>query len=244
MAVIQDTPEKFVIDPEKLSIEKLDLIKAMSDIEKKQILEFGSGRGEFSVALAKLGGIVTGIDIGENLIELARRVATTNNVDCEFVVGSIDKLQFEDNLFDFVVGNGILHHLPKKAVLNSLNEAYRVLKPGGMALFTEPIENSRVFDFVQNLFPVGRRPSILQRAKWIAFLEAADDRALSNAELTDAKGCFREIEFKYYGLLIRLTRLFPGSKFRQLLQTIDLFLTHKYSPIKKLSRVILVTYRK
>lgn len=250
MAVIQDTPEKFIIDPAKLSRQKLDIIEAMSDIEGKQILEFGSGRGEFSVALAKLGGIVTGIDIGKDLIELAKRVATVNNVKCEFTVNSIDKLQFEDNTFDFVVGSAILHHLPKKAVIDSLNEAYRVVKPGGMSLFIEPIENNKVFDFIQNLFPAGKpntpqyRPSILQREKWTAHLQEADDRALSNIELTNAKGCFGDIEFRYYGLLIRLVRLFPNSKFREFLSNIDLFLTHKYSPIKKLSQTVLVIYRK
>lgn len=196
--VIQDTPEAFIIDPTKFSRQKSELIEAMSDIEGKQILEFGSGRGEFSTALAKLGGIVTGIDIGEDLIELAKRIATLNNVKCEYIVGSIDKLHFQDDTFDFVVGTAILHHLPKKAVKDSLNEAYRVLKLGGMALFIEPIENSKFFDFIQNLFPVGKpntpqyRPSILQRAKWTAYLQEADDRALSNIELTNAKGCFRD----------------------------------------------------
>lgn len=250
LTVIKDNPEKFIIDPTKLPRQKLDLIEAMSNIEKKQILEFGSGRGEFSVVLAKLGGIVTGIDIGGNLIELSKSVAAVNNVKCEFIVGSIDKLQFKNNTFDFVVGNAILHHLPKKGVKNSLNEAYRVLKSGGIALFTESIENSTIFDFIQNLFPVGKpctpqyRPSILQRIKWKEYLREADDRALSNIELTDAKGCFREIEFSYYGLLIRLSRLFPNSKFRKLLETTDLLLTHKYSPIKKLSQSVLVIYRK
>jgi len=250
LEVIQDTPDAFIIDPTQLSKEKLDMVEAMSGIEGKKILEFGSGRGEFSIALAKLGGIVTGVDIGEDLIELAKRVAKVNNVKCEFIVSGIDKLQLEDETFDFVVGSAILHHLSKESVINSLNEAYRVLKSGGMALFFEPIENSKVFDFIQNLFPVDKpnmphyRPSILQRAKWTAYLQQADDRSLSNIELTNAKGCFREVEFEYYGLLRRLTRFFPNSKFRELLKTIDFFLTHKYSPIRKLSQTVVVIYRK
>lgn len=250
LAVIQETPERFIIDPTQLSRIKLDCIEAMSNIERKQILEFGSGQGEFSVALAKLGGIVTGIDIGEELIELANRVASVNNVKCDFIVGSIDKLQHEDNTFDIVVGHAILHHLPRRRVVESLKEAHRVLKPQGMALFTEPIENSKFFDFVQNLFPVGKpntpqyRPSILQRAKFKAHLEEADDRSLSNIELTDAKGCFREIEFRHYGLLIRLGRLFPNPRLKKLLNTIDYFLTHEYSPVRKLSQQVLVIYRK
>ncbi|MBN1316238.1 MAG: class I SAM-dependent methyltransferase [Anaerolineales bacterium] len=247
---IQSTPDKFFIDPDKLSRQKLDLIKAMSAIEGKKILEFGSGRGEFSVALAKLGGSVTGIDIGENLVELANKVAIINNVECKFFVCSVDKLHFEDNSFDFVVGSAILHHLSKKAVKDALNEAYRVLKPEGMALFIEPVENSRVFDFVQNLVPAGKpgtsryRPSILQRKKWTAFLENVDDRALSNVELINAKGKFEKVEFRYYGLLIRLIRIFPNPKFIEILSSIDSLLTHEYSPFKKLAQNVLVLYRK
>ena len=87
-------------------------------------------------------------------------------------------------------------------------------------------------------FPVGKpdtpkyRPSILQRASYKRYLEEADDRALSNSELTEAKGSFRQIEFRYYGLLNYLKRIFPNHKLRKLLTTIDLYLTHKYSPIK------------
>lgn len=249
-AIIKDNPERFVIDPTKLPRQKKDLIEAMSNIEKKQILEFGSGRGEFSVVLAKLGGIVTGIDIGDHLVELSQTTAAVNNVECQFIVGSIDKLQFEDDTFDFVVGNAILHHLPKKSVENSIMEAYRVLKSGGLALFTEPIENSRIFDFIQNLVPVGKpntpqyRPSILQRRKWEKHLREVDDRALSNVELTDAKGCFRDVDFRYYGFLIRLNRLFPQSGFRKIMETADLMLTHKYSPLKKMSQSVLVQYTK
>lgn len=250
LVAIQSSPDRFLVDPTKFSRQRLDLIEAMSDIRGKRILEYGSGRGEFAVALAKSGAIVTGVDVGEDLVRVSRAVAVLNNVKCDFIVGSIDKLEFDDSSFDFVVGNGVLHHLPRRDVVDSLQEAYRVLSPGGMALFTEPIEDSKTFDFIQNVFPVGKphtpdhRPSILQRAEWKRYLKEADDRSLSSTELTDAKGCFREIEFRYYGLLIRLARLFPNARLRELLTTTDGLLTHKYSPIRKLSQGVLVIYRK
>lgn len=250
LSIVQDNPEKFIVDPTKLPQIQIDLIEEMPSIENKEILEFGSGQGKFSVALAKLGAKVTAIDIGEDLIRLGKRVATVNNVKCEFIVGRIEELQFKKNTFDFVVGNAVLHHLSRKAIIKSLNEAYRVLKPHGLALFTEPIENSKIFDCIQNLVPVVKtdtfyyRPSILQRAKFKAYLEEADDRDLSINEFIDAKGSFREVEFSYYGLLIRLTRVFPNLKLRELLDTIDSYLTHKDSPIKTLSQQALVIYRK
>jgi len=242
-------PEKFIIDLQKLDKIQYDLIRSIGDIKGKTVLEFGSGCGEFSVALAKLGARVTGIDIGSDLVKLSNLVAELNDVRCEFVTGSIDKLDFENEIFDFVIGMDILHHLPKHMVIDSLHEAYRVIKPEGKAFFIEPIENSKLFDFIQNLFPLGSdsnqyRPSILQREKWKKYINEADDRSLSTNELINAKNGFSKVECKYYGLFIRLTRIFHGKIFRRILNNIDSLLTKKYSPIKKLSQQILVIYEK
>lgn len=250
LAQVDTAPERFVVDLACLSASQASLIAALPDVAGKQVLDFGAGRGELSVALAKLGAVVTGIDIGKDLIAVARRVAAINNVECDFVVGSIDKLTFPNDSFDFIVGKAILHHLPIRGVCDALSEAYRVLKPGGMAVFFEPLEDSRVFDFLQNLVPIGKagmpgyRPSILQRARWKAFLQIRDDRALSTAELVNAKGFFREIEFRYSGLLIRLRRLFPSPTIQAILERIDSVLTHKLSPVRKLAQTVFVTYRK
>ena len=247
---IRANPQDFVIDPTRLAPPKRDLVAAISPLEGKRILDFGAGRGELSVALAKLGATVTGIDIGPTLVEMAQSVAQVNEVECEFVVGSIAALPFPDESFDVVVGSAILHHLPRQGVVDALGEAYRVLRPGGRALFIEPIENSRLFDLAQNLLPVGKpgtpryRPSVLQRAQWKAYLEAADDRSLSNAELMAARGRFPGVDFSYYGWLARLERVFHNADVRKALARMDVFLTHPNSPVKKLSQTTLVTYWK
>lgn len=247
---IEDAPERFLVDVTKLTPRQSDLVAAMRDVRGKRILEYGSGRGRFTVALAKMGALVTGIDLGPDLVELSRRTAAVNDVVCEFVAGSVEKLPFEDGVFDFVVGSAVLHHLSQEAVGSALGEAYRVLTPEGVALFCEPVENSRIFDAVQNLFPAGRpgttqyRPSMLQRSRWRAYLETVDDRALSDAELTAARGLFREVDFEYRGLLVRLVRLWPDRKLRELLERADVYLTDRRSPVRRLSQSAIVTYRK
>lgn len=256
---MKEKPEQFLIDKNdigKLLKIKHDLVKAMlkgnassNELKNLKILELGSGRGEFSILLTKMGGDVTGIDIGIDLVDLSKQTAKLNKVICDFIVGSIDQLPFDDCTFDFVVGNAILHHLPEKGIKDTLSEAYRVLKHGGQALFTEPLENSKLFDFIQNLIPVGKgtpqnRPSILQHKEWKKYLQEADDRALTNKELVSAKGEFDSISFTYYGFLSRLVRLFRNVRFRKLLSKIDVLLTHRFSPIKKLSQSGLVIYKK
>jgi ubiquinone/menaquinone biosynthesis C-methylase UbiE len=251
LATLENTPKAFIVNTNKISQVQSAMIAAMPSIKGALILEMGSGRGEFSVVLAKLGGVVTGIDIGEDLVSLSRKIAQMNNVECEFIVGDVARLQLDDGKFDFVVGNGILHHLPKSAVVDTLGEAYRVLRTRGCALFSEPIENSKAFDFLQNLFPVGspnapdHRPSILQRKKWLTYLKQADDRNLSDTELMRAGACFADIKFvAYYGFLARLAGFFPNPKMTRLLDYCDSLLTHQYSPIKRLSQMVLVIYRK
>jgi 2-polyprenyl-3-methyl-5-hydroxy-6-metoxy-1,4-benzoquinol methylase len=249
-------------DPERFNIEHLWLTQNQKDLlallnthiqkstQPLRILDYGSGRGEFSIFLAKLGAQVVGIDIGEDLVLLATKIAEQNDVDCTFVCGSIDQHPFQDESFDIVVGCAILHHLPQQGVKSAVCEAYRVLKPGGSAHFTEPIENSALFDYLQNTIPVGKpnsnsyRPSILNKKAWQKHLAEADDRALSDQELTASKGEFHSVYFNYYGMFIRLQRLWKNTAFLRLLNAIDKHATSSYSPIKKLSQSVLVSYQK
>lgn len=253
--VIAANPNRFNIENLWLTQNQKDLLalinaKLQASDKPLKILDYGSGRGEFSIFLAKLGAVVVGIDIGEDLVKLAKQVAEQNEVNCSFVCGSIDDLPFDNASFDVVVGCAILHHLPKQGVKKSVSEAYRVLKPGGSAHFTEPIENSAFFDYLQNTIPVGSletanyRPSILNKKAWQKHLEEADDRALSNKELVEAKGGFETVYFKYYGMFIRFQRLWRNATLGKLLTQLDRYATHPKSPIKKLSQSVLVSYHK
>lgn len=237
-------PSSLLIDPHRFSPIRQDLVRAIVPLSGKSVLELGSGRGEFATALAKIGARVVGVEIGEDLVMLSRKIALANASPAEFTVGSIEKLTFADDSFDYVVGNAILHHLPKQGVVDALSEAHRVLRRGGAALFTEPIENSRVFDFMQNLLPTGSRPSILQRRAYARFLSAADDRALSDAELRQAGAQFSAIDFRYYGLLVRLSVLLPNDRLKRALTRVDVALTAPCSPLRKLGQQVLVTFTK
>jgi ubiquinone/menaquinone biosynthesis C-methylase UbiE len=248
---IRKHPERFLIDKDNINPQLKDILNEIGDVKGKKVLEYGSGRGEFSVYLSKLGADVVGIDIGENLVKLARVIAEVNDVKCTFIVHNIESLPFDEEQFDFVVGRKVLHHLSKKGLSKALEEAHRVLKANGKAVFIEPVENSKVFDFLQNLFPVGSealgnyRPSILNRREWNKYLKVRDDRALSNIELLEAGKLYSKVEFKkYYGLLVRLGRLFPFERFVSILNKIDVLLTNNHSPLKYLSQAVMVVYTK
>ena len=62
-------------------------------------------------------------------------------------------LKFENNFFDLIVGNGILHHLdPEKA----LTSVHKVLKPGGRVIFFEPLADNPLLKLFRFLTPKAR----------------------------------------------------------------------------------------
>lgn len=130
----------------------------LGDVSGLRIVDFGCGSGANTVLLANRGAHVWGVDISEDLIRLARRRMIVNGraAGAQFIVGSAHDLPFPDNSIDIVFGIAILHHLDLDLVSK---EVHRVLRPGGRAIFQEPVRNSRVIRFVRSLIPY-RAPDI------------------------------------------------------------------------------------
>lgn len=124
----------------------------LGDVTGLRIVDFGCGSGANTVLLANRGAHVWGVDISEDLIRLARRRLEVNGRgrSAEFVVASAHDLPFPDNSIDVVFGIAILHHLDLQLVSK---EVHRVLRPGGRAIFQEPVRNSKLIRFVRSLIP-------------------------------------------------------------------------------------------
>lgn len=246
----EQNPDAFLLDSRSLPFHNHILLDALPDLAGKRVLDLGSGRGEISMTMASRGASVVGIDIGPALVDLANRSAAHNRLDAEFVVGSVDRIPFSPNSFDLVVGCAFLHHLSEQMVQDTIDESYRVVRPGGSVHVIEPIENSKVFDLLQNLFPVGKpgqpqyRPSILQRSEWAEFLRTLDERPLTDRELTGVGSRFERVELQHHGMTARLSRLLPNQRLAQVLDSIDARLTHRRSPLRRFSRMLAVEYCK
>lgn len=225
------------------------LLALLSPLEGKRIIEFGCGFGNVSVWLAKHGARVTGVDLGPNLIQAAQAIARINEVECEFLQRDVTVgPPAESSSFDVVLGLAVLHHLSAEDLRLAVQTASLLLKPNGVAIFCEPVENSRIFGHLQNLFPVGKkgstRPSILQRKAWRNYKVALDDRDLSTHELMRAgKPNFRFAHVAAFGFLIRLEGLL-GPSYRQTLWRADRILFRVFPPIKRYCQNVLVEYRK
>ncbi|MFZ5973856.1 MAG: class I SAM-dependent methyltransferase [Bacillota bacterium] len=97
-----------------------------------RVLDVGCGTGNYSIKLAKLGCIVTGIDISDNMLGIARDKAKKEDLQIQFVQMDAYKLEFEDESFDGVFCMTAIEFLsrPEKA----LDEFFRVVKKGGQVL--------------------------------------------------------------------------------------------------------------
>lgn len=94
---------------------------------------------------------VCGIDISNEAIDRAR--AGSCGEKAEFLVADAHHLPFEREFFDLVVGRAILHHLELRT---AYLELARVLKPGGLALFVEPLRGNPLSKLVRLLTPKAR----------------------------------------------------------------------------------------
>jgi len=111
-----------------------------------KILEMGCGAGRATIPLKKMGHDITGIDIVPRMIEGARHNARESSLQIDFAVMDASETGFEDGSFDAVLFlyNGIesVPGDPKRQKV--INEAYRILKDGGVFLLvTQSVFNRR-----------------------------------------------------------------------------------------------------
>jgi SAM-dependent methyltransferase len=206
----------------------------LGDVHGKHVLDMGCGDGWFSVILAKRGARVTGFDIAVEAARTAldRGVANAVAERAAFVVASAYEMPFRDAAFDLVAGMAILHHVADKSRVS--RELLRVLRPGGRAVFMEPLGESPLFERLRRMVPI---PS-----------EAEDDpdqwaTQFKRDELTFFRPDF-EVQSEVYHVISRLDRVTKSERVRRALGRIDRQLLRYLPPLRRLGRSIVVELRK
>jgi len=108
------------------------------EVENGRAMDFGCGVGRLTQALCEHFEEAVGIDISSSMIEAARRF-NRHGDHCRYLVNTTDDLaQLDDASFDFVYSNISLQHSPPEASKRYIAEFFRILRPGGIALFQIP----------------------------------------------------------------------------------------------------------
>lgn len=155
----------------------------IANCSNRRILEYGCGPHTLAPLLVPKGATITGIDISTTAAIEYRQLALDRCVPG--VLSSVmngECLGFADRSFDLICGTGILHHLDLE---RSFSELARVLKPGGQALFLEPLGHNPLINLYRKLTPS---------------LRTVDEHPLLMNDFRVADRYFNRLEVRYFHL--------------------------------------------
>jgi len=107
-------------------------------------IEAGCGQGRVNFLLSRLGIITEGVDFSDRTVAALNNWQKNNGFNCKFVQGNVKKLPYSDNSIDSYISLGVIEHF-REGPHEALNEAYRVLKPGGIAIISTPSVSWNIF---------------------------------------------------------------------------------------------------
>lgn len=131
------------VDPTQLDPLSAARLRLVGDVSGRNVLDLGSGVGVDAALLALRGARVYAVDVSERCVEVTAERARVSGVADRVVARAMSAyaLDFPDSFFDVVHGAYILHHLD---VGPAGREVWRVLRPGGRAVFQENSANNRL----------------------------------------------------------------------------------------------------
>ncbi len=99
------------------------------EVAGTRLLDVATGSGNLAIAAAAAGATVTGLDLVDELLEVARDRAEARGLQIEWVEGDAEALPFADASFDVVASVVGVQFAPRSRVV--ADELVRVCRPGG-----------------------------------------------------------------------------------------------------------------
>lgn len=203
----------------------------LGELQGQRVIDLGCGPGDFSIFVARHGAQVEAVDVAPAALEITRQRAVANGV-ADLVRTHLmpaEHLDFPAGTFDWVLGFGVLHHTDL-AVLGP--EIRRILKPGGKALFREPLGANPILEFVRRHVPY--------RGKY----HSQHERPLNYADIALLGSFFKATEIREFYLLSSLSRLLGGEGGRlfRVLWAVDGVLLRTLPFLRRFCRYVVVEY--
>ena len=152
-------------------------------VHDKVVLDIGCGSGTSGALFGYLGAHYIGVDHSRHAAARALRNLRAAGGDGFTAQGNAEALPIRDNSVDVVYSNGVLHHTPN--FLNAMDEAFRVLKPGGKAIIALYATYSTQFGVTRLLGVLKGNISRSARARWLNEISEGASGARQQAQSLD-----------------------------------------------------------
>lgn len=181
---------------------RLGWISERTALDGQRVLDVGCGGGILSESMAEQGAAVTGIDLSDAAISVARLHALDNELNVDYqCVSAEDFAQQNAEQFDAVTCLEMLEHVPDPA--STVAACAAMVKPGGQLFFSTLNRNPKSWllaivgaEYVLNLLPKGTH----DHAKFIKPSELNKYCRAADLELTDITGMMYNPITKHYKL--------------------------------------------
>lgn len=201
----------------------------LGDVAGLPVLDYGCGHGMAAVVLARRGAGVTAFDLSPGYLAEARRRAAANDVRIEFVQADAERLPFTDGRFARVWGNAVLHHLDLRL---AARELYRVLQPGGFAVFCEPWGGNPLLSWARRRLPYPGKE------------RTPDEQPLIPHHVRLLREVFPSLQVEGYQLLSMARRVLRPGRIVSGLEWCDARLLRLAPSLTRLCRYVVLTLRR
>jgi 2-polyprenyl-6-hydroxyphenyl methylase/3-demethylubiquinone-9 3-methyltransferase len=191
---------------------RLDYVDRVASLAGKKVLDVGCGGGILSESMAMRGAQVTGIDMGETPLKVARLHALESGAAVDYQLISAEELAAQQaGQYDIVTCMEMLEHVPDPG--STIAACSTLLKPGGWAFFSTINRNPKSYlfaiigaEYVLNLLPKGThdyknfiRPSELETWTRAANIQLKDLIGMSYNPLTQQYSLGNDLSVNYLG---------------------------------------------
>jgi 2-polyprenyl-6-hydroxyphenyl methylase/3-demethylubiquinone-9 3-methyltransferase len=140
---------------------RLGFIDQQAQLSGKRVLDVGCGGGILAESMVQRGAEVTGIDLGEKALKVARLHSLESGVKVDYRLVAVEALAVEEpESFDVVTCMEMLEHVPDPAAV--ISACSRLVKPGGHVFFSTINRNPKAYlfavvgaEYVLNMLPKG-----------------------------------------------------------------------------------------
>jgi 2-polyprenyl-6-hydroxyphenyl methylase/3-demethylubiquinone-9 3-methyltransferase len=189
---------------------RLDYIDRTAGVDARRVLDVGCGGGILAEGMAARGALVTGIDLAEKPLAVARLHLMESGLSVDYRLVSAESLAREaPGGFDVVTCMELLEHVPDPAA--TVGACGELVKPGGHVFFATINRNLKAYllavvgaEYVLRLLPRGThdyarfiKPSELAAMCRPAGLSVADLTGMTYNPLTRVYALGRDTDVNY-----------------------------------------------